>query len=89
MDGSALSLIVIPVVVVTGLATWLILVAYAVGHPAWKHGPAAAQGARPAPAPDAQLPLPRTNVPRPARRPAATKPPAATGPLAAAGHAGR
>jgi hypothetical protein len=40
MDGSTLSLILIPIVVVIGLATWLILVAYAVGHPTWKHGPA-------------------------------------------------
>jgi hypothetical protein len=79
MDGSTLSLILIPIVVVIGLATWLILVAYAVGHPTWKHGPASAQGARTTPAP-ARLPLPRTKVARPARRPAATKP------LATAGH---
>jgi hypothetical protein len=79
MDGSTLSLILIPIVVVIGLATWLILVAYAVGHPTWKHGPASAQGARTTPAPDAQLPLPRTKVARPVRRPAATKPLAAAG----------
>ena len=80
MDGSSLSLILIPIVVVISLAIWLALVAYAVGHPTWKHGPASAQGARTTPAPDAQLPLPRTEVARPGRRPATAKP------LAAAGH---
>jgi hypothetical protein len=80
MDGSSLSLILIPIVVVIGLATWLVLVAYAVGHPTWKHGPASPQGARTTPAPDAQLPLPPHQAPRTMRQPAATKP------LAAAGH---
>ena len=47
MDGSSLSLIIIPVVVVISLAAWLIAVAYAVGHPKWKHGPASPHGTRP------------------------------------------
>jgi hypothetical protein len=83
MDGSSLSLILIPVVVVISLATWLILVAYAASHPTWRHGPASPQGARKTPAPNAQIPLPRTQIPRPVRQSAGTKP------LAAAGHAGR
>jgi hypothetical protein len=83
MDGSTLSLILIPVVAAISLATWLILVAYAAGHPRWKHGLAAPQGARTAPPPDAQIPLPRTQSPRPVRLSAATLPPAA------AGHTGR
>jgi hypothetical protein len=36
MDGSSLSLILIPIVVTISLAAWLILVAYAAGHPQWK-----------------------------------------------------
>ena len=40
MDGSSLSLIIIPVVVVISLAAWLILVAHAASHPQWKGGPA-------------------------------------------------
>jgi hypothetical protein len=75
MDGSSLSLILIPIVVVIGLATWLVLVGYAVGHPTWKHGPASAQGARTTPAPEAQLSLPRTKVARPVRRPAGARGP--------------
>ena len=78
MDGSSLSLILIPIVVVISLATWLILVAYAARHPGWKHGLAAPQGARTAPPPDAQIPLPRTQIPRFVRQPAGTKPLAVT-----------
>jgi hypothetical protein len=41
MDGSSLSLIVIPTVVSLGLAAWLIIVYYAASHPLWKeHSPA-------------------------------------------------
>jgi hypothetical protein len=83
MDRSSLSLILIPIVVVISLAAWLILVAYAATHPSWKHGPASPQGARTAPFPGAQVPLPRTEVQRPVPQPTGTKP------LAAAGHAGR
>jgi hypothetical protein len=83
MDGSSLSLILIPIVVAISLAAWLVMVAHAARHPEWKHGPAAPQGARTAPAPSGQIPLPHTKIPRPMRQPAATTP------LAAAGHAGR
>jgi len=82
MDGSSLSLIIIPVVVVISLAAWLILVAYAASHPAWKHGPASPQDARPATLPGAGVPLPRTEIPRPVRQPADIRP------LITAGHAG-
>jgi hypothetical protein len=82
MDGSSLSLILIPIAAVTGLAAWVILVAYAASHPEWKHGPAAPQDARTATRPGAGAPLPRTEIPRPVRQPAGAKP------LAAAGHAG-
>jgi hypothetical protein len=37
MDGSSLAPIVIPVVVMIGLAIWLIMVYYAAAHPGW-HG---------------------------------------------------
>jgi hypothetical protein len=37
MDGSAASLIAIPIVVTLGLVTWLCLIAYAVRHPHWTH----------------------------------------------------
>jgi hypothetical protein len=37
MDGSSLSLIVIPVVVLASLAAWLIIVYYACSHPLWQH----------------------------------------------------
>ena len=66
MDGSSLSLILIPIVVVIGLATWLILVAYAASHPTWKHGPAAPQDARTTLPLDARIPLPRHPDPAPA-----------------------
>jgi hypothetical protein len=82
MDGSGLSLILIPVVVVISLAAWLIAAAYAGSHPGWKHGPAAPQGALTTPPPDARIPLPRTELSHPVRQPDRTKP------LAAAGHAG-
>ena len=67
MDGSSLSLIIIPITTAASLATWLILVAYAASHPTWKHGLAAPQGARTASPLDAQ-------IPRPARQPAETRP---------------
>jgi hypothetical protein len=35
MDGSGLSLIVVPVVAVICLAAWLIMVFYAASHPQW------------------------------------------------------
>jgi hypothetical protein len=58
MDGSSASLIAIPIVVVVVLAAWLIMVAYAAGHPRWKHGQPATGDANPGPAaqPDAELP---------------------------------
>ena len=82
MDGSSLSLIIIPVVVVVSLAAWLIAVAYAAGHPEWKHGPASPHGARTTTPPAAAVPLPRTEIPRPVRQPAGTRP------VVTAGHAG-
>ena len=36
MDGSSLSVIVIPIVVTISLALWLVIVFYAVGHPLWE-----------------------------------------------------
>jgi hypothetical protein len=65
MDGSAASLIAIPIVVTVALAAWLILVAYAASHPQWKHGAQAAGPGNPSPA-DGQL---RTAEPRPAAPP--------------------
>ena len=82
MDGSTLSLILIPIITMASLAAWLILVAHAASHPTWKHGPAAPQDARTALSLDARIPS-RTQTPRPRRHlPAPT-------PLAAAGHPGR
>jgi hypothetical protein len=89
MDGSTLSLILIPIIVMASLATWLILVAYAASHPTWKHGPAAPQDARTALPLDTRVPLPRTQTPRPRRQLAAPTPLAAPTSLAAAGHPGR
>ena len=48
MSGSSLAPIIIPVVVVPVLAFWLIMVAYADRHPAWRKGGQAS--ARQAPA---------------------------------------
>jgi prepilin-type processing-associated H-X9-DG protein len=48
MDGSAASLIAIPIVATLALAAWLLLVAYAVARPQWKHGTAAAARGNPA-----------------------------------------
>ena len=79
MDGSSSSLILIPIVVVISLAAWLVAVAYAASHPRWKHGPGSPQGGQTTPAPDARIPLPRTEIP--VRQPAQTRP------LASAGHA--
>ena len=45
MDGSSLSLILIPIAVSIGLAAWLILVFHAASHPQWS-----AHSAAPAPA---------------------------------------
>jgi hypothetical protein len=50
MDGSSLSLIVIPIVVVISLAAWLSQVAYAASHPQWKHQQPASGPAPAAPA---------------------------------------
>lgn len=36
MTGSTLGLIIIPIVAVTALAAWLMLVFYADAHPAWR-----------------------------------------------------
>jgi hypothetical protein len=80
MDGSSISLILIPAVVVISLAAWLIAVAYAASHPSWKHGPASPQDAHSAPPPGAQIPLPRNENPRPMPQPTGTRS------LAAAGH---
>ena len=74
MDGSSLSLILIPVVVVISLAAWLIAVAYAASHPQWKHGPAAPRDAPVTTLPGAGVPRPRAEIPRPARQPAQTRP---------------
>ena len=102
MDGSSLSLVLIPVVVVISLAAWLITVAYAASHPTWKHGPATPQTTQPAAPADIQIPQPRTEVPQPrtevpqprtevpqprAEIPQPARQPAETRPLAAAGHA--
>ena len=74
MDGSSLLLIIIPVVVVISLAAWLIAVAYAVGHPKWKHGPASPHDAPATTPPGDGVPRPRAEIPRPARQPAGTRP---------------
>ena len=66
MDGSTLSLILIPITATASLATCLILVAYAASHPTWKHGPAAPQDARTTLPLDARIPLPRHPDPAPA-----------------------
>ena len=39
MDGSGLSLIVVPIVAVISLAVWLIMVFYADSHPQWGRAP--------------------------------------------------
>ena len=95
MDGSTLSIVLIPIVVVISLAAWLIMVAYAAGHPTWKHGLASPQGEGTTPPPAAQNPPPgteippsRTEIPRPrTETPGPTPQPAGTKPLAAATHA--
>ena len=74
MDGSRLSLIIIPVVVVISLAAWLIMVAYAASHPEWKHGPASPHDAPVTTLPGDGVPRPRAEIPRPARQPAETRP---------------
>lgn len=42
MDGSTLALFIIPIVTMTGLATWLVMVFYVGSHPRWKAQRAAA-----------------------------------------------
>ena len=74
MDGSSLSLILIPVVVVISLAAWLIMVAYAASHPEWKNGPASPHDAPVTTLPGDGVPRPRAEIPRPARQPAGTRP---------------
>ena len=74
MDGSSLSLILIPVVVMISLAAWLIAVAYAASHPQWKHGPASTQDAPATTLPGNGVSRPRAEIPRPARQPAGTRP---------------
>ena len=74
MDGSSLSLILIPVVVVISLAAWLIMVAYTANHPAWKHGPASTQDAPATTLPGDGISRPRAEIPRPARQPAGARP---------------
>jgi len=73
MDGSSLSLILIPVVVMISLAAWLIAVGYAASHPQWKHGPAAPHDAPVTTLPGTGVPRPRTEIRRPARQPAETR----------------
>ena len=74
MDGSSLSLIIIPVVVVISLAAWLIVVAYAASHPEWKNGPAAPHDAPVTTLPGDGVPRPRAEIPRPVRQPTKTRP---------------
>ena len=74
MDGSSLSLIIIPVVVVISLAAWLIMVAYTASHPAWKHGPASTQDAPATTLPGNGVSRPRAEIPRPTPWPARTRP---------------
>ena len=50
MDGSGLSLIVVPVVAVTCLAAWLIMVFYADSHPQWGRATGRKSSGRAAPA---------------------------------------
>ena len=50
MDGSGLSLIVVPVVAVICLAAWLIMVFYADSHPRWDRAPGHRNPGRAAPA---------------------------------------
>ena len=50
MDGSGLSLIVVPVVAVICLAVWLIMVFYADSHPQWDRAPGRRNSGRAAPA---------------------------------------
>ena len=74
MDGSSLSLIIIPIVVVISLAAWLVAVAYAAGHPDWKHGPASPHDAPATTPPGDGVPRPRAEIPRPTPWPARTRP---------------
>jgi hypothetical protein len=58
MDGSSLSLIVIPIVVTISLAAWLVMVYYADSHPRWGGRQAARgpSGSRPAATTDDRSP---------------------------------
>ena len=102
MDGSTLSIVLIPVVVVISLAAWLIMVAYAASHPTWKHGLGSRQGEGTTPPPAAQnpppgtqispsrteIPTPRPEIPRPrTETPGPAPAPTGTKPLAPAAHA--
>jgi hypothetical protein len=50
MDGSGLSLIVVPIVAVISLAAWLIMVFYADSHPQWGRAPGRGSSGHAAPA---------------------------------------
>jgi hypothetical protein len=82
MTGSSLAPIVIPIVVMFGLAAWLVIVFYAGSHPHWKDrgspaaqragaGPALTSGSSPPQRRDsAEPPAARGAVPRQAPAPA-------------------
>jgi hypothetical protein len=74
MDGSSLSLVIIPVVVVMSLAAWLIAVAHAAAHPEWKHSLASPQDASTTPLPGVGVSLPPTKIPCPVRQPTEVNP---------------
>jgi hypothetical protein len=74
MDGSGLSLIIIPIVVMISLAAWLIAVAYAASHPEWKHGPASPHDAPATTFPGDGVPRPGTEIPHLVRQLAETRP---------------
>lgn len=75
MTGSSLAPVVIPIVVMFGLAAWLVMVFYAGSHPQWKDrtsaseqraeaGPIATSGGRPYRRDAAEPPAARDAVPR-------------------------
>lgn len=65
MDGSSLSLIVIPIVVAISLAVWVAMVLYADSHPQWgRHSPVPGhQSSGPAEMTDQRPPVARPTVP--------------------------
>jgi hypothetical protein len=72
MDGSSLSLILVPIAVSIGLAAWLILVYHAASHPHWSAHSAPARsvaaappGRRPAGHPAAKQPVRDASASRP------------------------